>query len=60
MNNLITRLERAKGILGVVSALHTEAHINQIDVDHVVWALSAVISELEFAIEAIENREAAE
>ena len=41
-----TILERSKGMLSLISDLHLETHINQINSDNVRWALKSVINEL--------------
>jgi len=68
-NNLMfeveTMLMRSKGLLNVLTDLHLETHLNQINSDNVAWALGSVIRELDdvFALvstyrDAIANQQA--
>jgi hypothetical protein len=38
---------RSKGVLSIISSLHQEAHINQINPNHIHWALQSVMLELD-------------
>jgi len=42
-----TMLMRSKGMLNILSDLHLETHLNQINSDNVSWALMSVIRELD-------------
>ena len=60
-----TMLMRSKGMLNILSDLHLETHLNQINSDNVSWALMSVIRELDdvFALvstyrDAIANQQA--
>ena len=60
-----TMLMRSKGMLNLLSDLHLETHLNQINGDNVRWALMSVIRELDdvFALvatyhDAIANQQA--
>ena len=60
-----TMLMRSKGMLNLLSDLHLEIHLNQINGDNVRWALMSVIRELNdvFALvatyhDAIANQQA--
>ena len=60
-----TMLERSKGLLKVLSDLHLETRLTQINSENVAWALGSVIRELDdvFALvatyhDAIENQQA--
>ena len=43
---------RAKNIIKLISDIHQEAHINQIDPEQIYWVINSVVRELE-DIEAI-------
>ena len=60
-----TMLMRSNGMLNLLSDLHLETHLNQINSDNVSWALTSVIRELDdvFALvstyrDAIANQQA--
>jgi hypothetical protein len=42
-----TMLMRSKGVLNILSDLHLETHLNQINSDSVSWTLMSVIRELD-------------
>ena len=65
VHDVETMLMRSKGMLNLLSDLHLETHLNQINSDNVSWALTSVIRELDdvFALvstyrDAIANQQA--
>ena len=47
VHDVETMLMRSKGMLNLLSDLHLETHLNQINSDNVSWALMSVIRELD-------------
>ena len=65
VHDVETMLMRSKGMLNILSDLHLETHLNQMNGDNVSWALMSVIRELDdvFALvstyrDAIANQQA--
>jgi hypothetical protein len=48
-----TMLMRSKGMLNILSDLHLETHLNQINPDNVSWAIQSVINELNDVFELV-------
>ena len=47
VHDVETMLMRSKGMLNLLSDLHLDTHLNQINSDNVSWALMSVIRELD-------------
>jgi len=53
VNDVETMLMRSKGVLNILSDLHLETHLNQINSDNVCWAIQSVINELNDVFELV-------